>query len=530
MLEQSTKKKHKTNKEHEQKQQLNDRTFTELRAKKKLSMLNKAPFKFNRDNVTPGILHFSTGNFHRAHQASYLQDLLNYDGVEDKSHDFCWGLRECSVREGSYTRHTLPELMHQDYLYTLVQMNADRADAEIIGSILDMLPYHKEHKPIREALLCDTTKIVSMTVTEGGYFVNPATGEFDETDKAIQVDVENPEKPQTVFGLIVQALKQRREQGKIPFTVMSCDNVPHNGNAARNATIGLARMVDKELAEWIEENVCFPNSMVDRITPAPTDDLAKAAGVGDWDYEDDAVLFCEPFKQWVCEDSFCNGRPSLEKVGVKFVKDVTPWEDAKLRILNGGHASMSYAAALLGLEYVHQAMEHKGIAAFLDNLQTTEIVPHCPPVPETDLLEYWETIRARYHNPKLADQICRNCENGSDRQPKFILPTIESFFENKMHKKSEDILGLATVSALWCRYCQGRTESGEDYEVIDELAGKLKETALAAKENPKEWLTSLPEVYGEVSNNECFQQAFTQALTTINDKGVEAALKQYCEA
>jgi mannitol 2-dehydrogenase len=500
----------------------------QLLSKKALSMLNTAAFQYNRKELSPGILHFSTGNFHRAHQASYYHDLFNKCD-EHNEEGLMWGVRECSVRGGgSYTEETRPALEKQDYLYTIVEMDDENSDARVIGSIIDMLPFQEDHKPIKEALLEDQTKIISMTVTEGGYFLNSATNEFDPNNDAIKHDINNPDEPQTVFGLIVQALKKRRENNQDPFTVMSCDNVPGNGDAARQATVGLAKQIDKELGEWIDQNVMFPNSMVDRITPAPTDDLAKDAKVGEWDYKDDAIIFCEPFRQWVCEDKFCNNqRPALDKVGVKFVDDVTPYENMKLRILNGGHASLSYPAALLDIEYVHQAMEHETICQFVDKLQRTEIVPQVPPVPETDTEQYWNTVRGRYQNSKLSDRIDRNCEKGSDRQPKFILPTIKDCLSQQDNSDSSpSIRGLALVSAMWCRYCQGTTESGKKIDVVDNI-DEIQDLAVQAKDDPQVWLDM--EVYGDVGQNKAFQTAFANALETVNKKGVEAAMKQYIE-
>lgn len=222
------------------------------------------------------------------------------------------------------------------------------------------------------------------------------------------------------------------------------------------------------------------------------------------------------------EDNFCQERPPLDVVGARFVDDVTPWEEAKLRILNAGHASMCYPAHLLGIEYVHEAMEHDIIPKFLDTMQKKEIVPHVPDVPDTDLEDYWETIRSRYSNSKLSDSIARNCENGSDRQPKFILPSVRAIL-----KKDDNacVDGLATVSALWCRYCMGETESGEEIEPNDEQWDELHETAKKARDDPSAWL-EMERIYGDLGKNEKFQDAFERALRICMDEGVEAAMKK----
>eukprot|EP00977_Amphora_coffeiformis_P022947 scaffold11978_cov153-Amphora_coffeaeformis.AAC.4 len=496
----------------------------QLLSKKTLSLLNTA-FHYDRNELSAGILHFSTGNFHRAHQAGFYHDL--FEATNDKR-DLLWGVRECSVRGGgSYTEETKPALEKQEYLYTIVELDDQQATPKITGSIMDMLPYQEDHGPIKEALMQEETKIVSMTVTEGGYFLNPTTNEFDPQIDAIQHDIQHPDKPETVFGLIVHALIQRRDNGQPPFTVMSCDNVPGNGDVCQQVTVGLAKAIDAELGQWIDENVEFPNSMVDRITPEPTDELKRDVGCDDWEYQDDAIIFCEPFRQWVCEDKFCNNqRPPLEKVGVKFVDDVTPYENMKLRILNGGHASLCYPAALLDLEFVHEAMEHKIICQFLDKLQKTEILPQVPPVPDTDLDEYWGTVRGRYHNSKLSDRIDRNCEQGSDRQPKFIIPSLKDCLSKSTDEK-QCVDGLATVSALWCRFCQGTSESGQELKVQDSIQ-EIQDIATKAKDDPLTWLEL--DVYGDVGQNEKFRTAFTAACKTIQEDGVEAAMQKYIES
>ena len=498
-------------------------TTMQLLTKQTLSLLN-AGLNYNREALQAGILHFSVGNFHRAHQCSYYDDLFSAKSDNDgDDKDLKWGIVGASVRGGgSYTEQTRPALKEQNYLYTLVESNSDTTKPKVIGSIIDCLPYKNDHGPIKKMLADESIKIASMTVTEGGYFLNPSTNEFDETADDIQHDIKNPDDPQTVFGLIIQGLKHRKEKGIQPFTVMSCDNVPQNGATARKVTLGLAKLQDEEFAKWIEENVSFPNSMVDRITPAPTDELKDSI---DWDYDDESPIFCEPFRQWVVEDNFSNDRPPLDKVGVKFVNDVTPWEDAKLRILNGGHASLSYAAALLGIEFVHKAMDHNVIHKFLDKLQKNEIVPNVPPVPDTDLKEYWETVRHRYQNPILSDRIDRNCENGSDRQPKFILPSIRDCLDD-----DRCVDGLATVSAMWCKYCMGETEAGDKIDdATDVMWDELHETAMKAKDDSSEWL-AMEEVYGDLGQNDKFKDAFDRALKLCLNDGVEAAMQKYIDS
>ena len=400
--------------------------------------------QYNRKQLTAGIIHIGVGNFHRSHQAAYLDELL---GLAD-AYSNEWAILGAGVMPFDAAKREALE--KQDWISTLVERQADFVSARLIGSMIGFIPVEPpNHDPLKAALMDPKIKIVSLTLTEGGYFLNPATGTFDAENKQVLVDIANPDAPKTVFGLIVQALKKRRENGQEPFTVMSCDNIPHNGDVAKAVVVGLASATDKELADWISENVGFPNSMVDRITPM-TGDAERQFVKDELGYEDSCPVFCEPYKQWILEDDFPSGRPALERVGVQFVPDVTPYELMKIRILNGAHAALCYAAALLELKHVHDAMEHPVISSFLDCVQRQEVIPTVPPVPDTDLEDYWELIQARFANPMILDTIDRICFDGANRQPKFIIPPAA---DNLRDGRSID--GLALVSAMWCRYCQG---------------------------------------------------------------------------
>ena len=308
-----------------------------------------------------------------------------------------------------------------------------------------------------------------------------------------------------------------------PFTVLCCDNIPHNGDATRSVVCGLAKLQDEEVGKWIEEKVSFPNGMVDRITPR-TGKKEIQALQDNFGLMDADPVFCEPFIQWVVEDNFVNGeRPALEKAGVQFVEDVTPYELAKLRILNGGHASLCYPAALLGVEYVHEAMEHPVIGPFLDCLERGEIAKCVDPLPDLSPEEYWVTIKKRFENPTINDRIDRNCQDGSDRQPKFIVPTVISAIEN-----GTPLDGLALVSAMWCRYCQAVDEKGNKVTVEDTKLETLTRMAEQAKTEPSVWI-SMKSTYGDAGKDKRFSDAFAAALKKIENDGVEAAMKAYIE-
>jgi len=409
---------------------------------------------YDPSQVTPGILHLGVGNFHRSHFGTYMDDALQADFQGHQQ----WGIVGAGILPSDVDKRACLE--KQDWLQTLVEKDGSSKKAKIIASMVDyleVLPENANHSALRDKMLDPNIKIASMTVTEGGYFLND--GAFDPHHPLIKHDIEHPDDPHTIFGMMVFALKQRRDSGLKPFSIMSNDNIPHNGKVVKSVVVGLAKEIDAELAKWIESNVAFPNSMVDRITPATSSEQIASIEM-DYGYQDEWPIICEPFRQWVIEDSFSNGRPAWDKCdNVTFVPDVAPYETMKLRILNGGHASLCYPSALLGVNYVHEAMEHKTIGPFLDTLERNEIIPTVPPVPNTNLTKYWNIIEERFSNPVLQDTIARNCFDGANRQPKFIVPVIA----DALAKKS-GVEGLALVSAMWSRYCHGTTEAGETIE------------------------------------------------------------------
>ncbi len=466
---------------------------------------------YTRSSLSAGIMHFGVGNFHRAHLAVYLDDLFN-TGVD---HD--WALVGAGVMPSDAM--TREKLQAQDYLTTVVEQDNDVSTAHITGPLIDFIAPHD--KPAMMAKLCDPAiRIVSLTITEGGYFIDPATGKFNPAHPAIIHDGTHPHAPDTVFGFIVAGLAARRAVGIPAFTVMSCDNVPHNGVVTRNAVVGLAKLSNPQLAQWISAHVAFPNAMVDRITPATGERERKIAaetfGVADlW------PVFCEEFKQWVVEDHFPSGRPAFEKVGATFVKDVTPYENMKIRILNGGHAVIAYGSGLLDIEFVHEAMQHPLVRAYLSKVEQHEIIPTVPPVPHTNLQDYYQLIDRRFSNPKIADTVRRLCFDGSNRQPKFIVPVIADRLQ-----AGKSIHGLALESALWCRYCFGTTESGAVIEANDPIWDRLQQTSHAAKINPSVWL-AMSDIYGEVGKSAEMQREFSDALNALWAHGVKTTLEAY---
>ncbi|MGF9757905.1 mannitol dehydrogenase family protein [Microvirga sp. 0TCS3.31] len=467
---------------------------------------------YRRAELRAGILHIGVGNFHRAHQAVYLDDLFN----AGKSRD--WALIGAGIRSGDRTMRQALE--PQDWLTTVVELEPGANHARVTGAMVDFVPIGEDGRAIIQALDDPALHIVSLTITEGGYCIDPGTGAFNPEHPDIVHDAAHLQTPRSAFGVILAALKRRRDEGLAPFTVMSCDNIPHNGNVAREAVAGLADLIDPSLAAYVREQVAFPNSMVDRITPATTD-RERAALAERFGVQDNWPVFCEPFRQWVLEDHFPSGRPALEEVGVTFTPDVAAFELMKLRILNGGHAAIAYPAGLLGIHFVHEAMEDPLVRGFLDKLELEEIIPCVPPVPGVDLQDYYRLIARRFSNPDVGDTIPRLAQDGSNRQPKFILPSTRDRLRD-----GADVTGLALVSALWCRYCAGLNDQGQPFALDDPNASRLTPTASAAREDASAFL-NLTDIFGDLSENPVFRFRFEAALSRLWREGTRATLQAY---
>ena len=468
--------------------------------------------QYDRGALTPGIVHIGLGNFHRAHMAVYLDDLFAM-GLDHE-----WAILGAGVRAGdARMRDTL---LAQDCLSTVIELDPTGHSARRIGAMVGFIEVQADNAALIAAMADPAIRIVSLTVTEGGYYVDAATGSFDPSSADIVADAANPARPATAFGAILAALRLRKAAGVAAFTVMSCDNLPGNGHVTRAAVIGLARLSDPDFADWVAANVAFPNGMVDRITPATGPrERAMAAAFG---LSDDPVpVTCEPFRQWVLEDHFPMGRPALEKVGVTFTSHVHEFETMKIRILNGGHAIIAYPGGLKGIEAVHDAMADPTIRAFLDAVETREILPIVPPVPGQDLNEYKALILQRFSNPQVMDQVRRLCLDGTNRQPKFIIPSIRDVLA-----AGGQADGLTLLSAMWCRYCAGTDEAGQVIAPNDPNWDLLRARALAAKDDPMQWI-GMTEIYGDLAQNTGFATRFAETLRYVWAHGAEAAMQRY---
>lgn len=466
---------------------------------------------YDRKDITTGIVHFGVGNFHRAHQAMYLDKLMS------EGHALDWGI--CGVGMMPHGIKTRDVMRAQSCFFTLVVKNADKTlDARVVGCIHQYLFNPDNPEAVVAKLASPEIRVVSLTITEGGYNVKATTGEFDFSHPGVVHDLNTNEPPKTVFGLITESLRRRRDSGAPPFSVMSCDNVPSNGHVARRCFLAFAKAKDPELAKWIEEKVCFPSSMVDRITPATTDDDRKLVR-DKFGYADAWPVCCESFTQWVLEDNFSNGRPPYELAGVQLVKDVEPYELMKLRLLNASHQAMAYFGYLSGHTYAHEAASDPLIAKLLTQYMKTEAIPTLHPVPGIDLDDYVKTLLERFANPEVRDTLARLCGGSSDLIPKFLLPVVRDNLA-----KGGKVKFSAAVVASWARYAEGVDEKGQPIKVVDKLASVLTPAARTQGEHPSAFIEN-EEVFGDLASQKEFVEPYREALALLKKDGAQATLK-----
>ena len=467
---------------------------------------------YDRASLTPGIVHVGVGNFHRAHQAWYMHRLMQNGAAQD------WAIIGAGVRP--YDAAMRERLLAQDCLTTLVKLDPAGTGVEIIGSMIDYLPITDGHGALVTQMADASTRIVSMTVTEGGYF-RDAGGAFDTHHPDIMHDVAHPDAPRTVFGAIVAALRIRRETGRGPFTALSCDNLQGNGGILRDCVVSLARMTDAGLADWIDETVTFPNSMVDCIVPATTPEVL--AQVQDLGIADAAPVTHESFRQWVIEDAFCAGRPAWETVGATLTDDVHSYEAMKLRILNGGHQILANVGEILGVPTIADCMADPEISAFLAKVQRDEVLAHVDSVPQITPEAYLTLIEGRFANPMIHDTTRRVAFDGSSRHVGFLLPTLRDALA-----ADAPISGLALTEALWARMCAGTREDGSVIDPNDPDWDALTTAAKAAKTRPAAW-RELTQIYDTLGENPRFAEAFDAWLTRIWSDGARATVAFYLD-
>lgn len=467
---------------------------------------------YNRDNVTTSIVHIGVGNFHRSHEAFYTNELMERYGVLD-----C-GI--CGIGLLDYDRRIYNILKDQDGLYTLVIKELDGSlSAKVIGSIVEYIFAPENPIAVIEKMANPEIKIISLTITEGGYNLNEGTGEFDFSNPVIVEDMKNPMSPKTVFGYLTQAMKLRMQRGFAGCTIQSCDNIQGNGDVAKKALLNYVEKAEPELLPWIKENVSFPNAMVDRITPVTvTTDILKLQE--EFLVDDQWPVVCEPFIQWVIEDDFKTGRPAWEKVGAQFVKNVVPFENMKLRLLNAGHTVLGMLGALHGYKTIDEAARDEDFIFFLKAFMNQEATPTLGDLGNINLDKYKASLIERFQNIYIKDLIARICLESSAKIPIFLLPTIKAQLKN-----GGDITRAAFVVAAWCKYNDGSDENGNTYAIQDAMSNELIRAAALSHQKPIRFLEIEP-VFGELINNQTFVNAFLASLEMLRSKKVKDCVKE----
>ncbi|MDR0601305.1 MAG: mannitol dehydrogenase family protein [Treponema sp.] len=472
--------------------------------------------RYDRTKREPRIVHIGLGHFHRAHQAFYIDELLG------RGHAAGTGIFEVNLVADPFP---LAEISRsQDYLYTLV-CRGDSGDetAAITGSIAGYLNAVSDSRGVVERLAAESTGVISLTITEKGYYYDAAAGEMAWDTEPVKHDLEHPETPSTAAGYLAAALDLRRKNGGGKITIMSCDNFPSNGKVLRNCLLSLCRKIRPGLVSWIEENAAFPCSMVDRITPATSPGIIRHIeeryGIADrW------PVCSEDFRQWVLEDNFSRPANSgfdpamLAEAGVQVVKDVEPYELMKIRLLNGSHSALAYPAYLMGFRGVAEAVSDPLLRRYIRGKYMEEISPTLHAVPGMDLPVYKDTLIRRFSNRNIADTILRLAAEGSKKIPNFIFNPLEEALERNLPHRA-----VVFALAAWTRFLAGTDENGEDIPLDDPLASVLSGAARGARENPEQFLRTAGIRRGELAA--ALAGEFKASLEAIYQKGTRAALQ-----
>lgn len=463
---------------------------------------------YDRSALQRGVVHIGAGNFHRAHQAVYFDDLA-CSGI---SHE--WGVTGVSLR----SRDVKDLLSAQDGLYTVVQRGRDHQTARVVGSIASYHYAPNDTAAVRATLADPQTRIVSLTITQNGYFLDPATGEFDANHPDVRADLVASDSFATAWAYLAEALDRRRRAGIAPFTVLCCDNFPGNIQAARIALVSFAELKDPGLARWIDRNVAFPSTMVDRITPQTSNEerqfVEQTFGVADkW------PVLTEPHSQWVIEDDFCDGRPPLDEVGAQFVTDVSDHKLVKTRLLNGTHIAMAVLGLLAGYQCTDEAMSDPVIFDYVEQLMRDEVQPLLPAVPGMNTPDYRDTLLTRLSNPRMSDQLSRLARRGSTKMASFLLPSLQEAIEQG---KPHTLLMLAVAG--WARYLRGYDLAGRKIRIDDPQSELLTKLATMGANNPNPLLRH--DVFAELRFVPGFAERLGEMITHIDEDGVICTLRR----
>lgn len=484
------------------------------------SLKNVKTPSYDRAGLKQGIVHVGVGGFHRAHLAVYVDEMIKKHGARD------WAI--CGVGLQPFDAGMRDALVPQDCLYTVVERSEAGSSAHVVGSITSFLYAPDDPEAVVAKMAHADTHIVSMTITESGYYYNENTHELEVEHPDIVADLKRDlTRPRTTFGYLFAALARRHEAGLRPFTVLSCDNMQKNGSISRHMLLTFARRRDPKVAAWIEKNGGFPNSMVDRITPRTADtdktSLAETFGI-----QDSWPVVTEPFMQWVVEDTFADGRPEFEKVGVQVVRDVSDvekFECHKLRLLNASHSAIAYAGYLGGFKYVHDVLANPLFHKYVYNMMHREVKPLLPDIPGVDIDAYCDTLLKRFANPTIMDQVNRLTLNGSGKLPQFIMPSIAEHIMAGTH----DFRRLVFCTAAWFRYLKGVEEGGESFTIDDPMAEDLQARAVAGGASPFP-LLDVRSLFGDdLRGDKIFVQELTAAMEGLYRDGVMATLAKYVD-
>lgn len=466
--------------------------------------------RYDRQQLRSRIVHFGFGAFHRAHQALLTNRVLNEKGGD-------WGICEISLFSGDVL---MSQLRAQDHLFTVLEKGAEGNQAIVVGAVHECLNAKLDSLAAIIEKFCEPqVAIVSLTITEKGYCIDPATGKLDMHNTRILHDLENPTEPHSAPGILVEALHRRRERGLPPFTVLSCDNIPDNGHVVKNAVLGMAQKRSAELAGWIDAHVSFPGTMVDRIVPAATEtslaEITQELGV-----EDPCAISCEPFIQWVVEDNFVAGRPEWEAAGVQMVKDVLPWEQMKLRMLNGSHSFLAYLGYLAGYAHINECMEDASFREAARRVMLNEQAPTLR-ITDVDLTAYADSLIDRFANPALQHRTWQIAMDGSQKLPQRMLDGIRVHLERK---SAWPLLALGVAG--WICYVSGTDERGDAIDVRDPLSDKIQSIVKASSEAERvNALLTLSEVFGQdLPHNSVFVNAVNEAYQRLTRYGARQAV------
>ncbi|WBA82042.1 mannitol dehydrogenase family protein [Endozoicomonas sp. GU-1] len=475
---------------------------------------------YDGTELTAGIVHIGLGAFHRAHQALYTHETIAATGA------FHWGICAANIFGG---QELVQELQEQDNAYTVTEMNPDGSrTVKLATAIARSLAVEEDRRPLLEIMSAETTRIVSLTITEKGYCLNPATGELMIDNPLIAHDLENTHNPKTALGVIVAALGQRKAKGRLPFTVLSCDNVPDNGKRARAAVIQMAEAMDQELAAWIREHVAFPCTMVDRIVPAMTEesfaDVQSYLG-----FADKGAIVTEAYRQWVIEDHFTMGRPEWDKIdGAMFVSDVQPYEEMKLRMLNGSHSILAYLGYLAGYETIDACMQDEQFVKVTRHYMNHEAAITLEMPEATDFASYAEKLIERFSNPGLKHRTWQIAMDGSQKVPQRWLNAARTLLAEE-----KSLAAIALGIGGWMHYVSGTDEQGHEIDVRDPMAEQLKAVAIAHQGEPAQLVKAflaMDAVFDPaLAANERFVAAVTDAYNTIREQGAKQAVALLAE-